>query len=69
MATQPAVAKPSEAPSRKPARAIVVDAATNEVVFPVRTIDSFMHDIGSLKNEPSSIQELFFTGVDVSEGS
>jgi len=29
----------------------------------------FMNEIGSLKNRPSSIQELFFEGVDVSKGN
>jgi NitT/TauT family transport system substrate-binding protein len=28
----------------------------------------FMHDIGSLKNRPASIRELFFPGVDVQNG-
>ena len=28
----------------------------------------FMHDIGSLKNRPASIRELFFTGIDLQNG-
>jgi NitT/TauT family transport system substrate-binding protein len=30
---------------------------------------TFMHDIGTLKNEPASIKELFFTDVDVGAGN
>jgi hypothetical protein len=29
---------------------------------------SFMHEIGTLKNKPGSISELFFEGADASAG-
>jgi hypothetical protein len=29
----------------------------------------FMHEIGSLKNRPSSIGDLFLTGADISGGN
>jgi NitT/TauT family transport system substrate-binding protein len=30
---------------------------------------TFMHDIGTLKNEPASIKELFFADIDVGAGN
>ena len=30
---------------------------------------NFMHDIGSMKNKPASIEDLFFKGADVSAGN
>ena len=29
----------------------------------------FMHDIGSLKNRPASVRELFFPGIDLGNGN
>jgi hypothetical protein len=30
---------------------------------------SFMHGIGTLKNQPASLNDLFFSGADVSGGN
>jgi NitT/TauT family transport system substrate-binding protein len=49
---------------------ILEDPSTKYTTVPenVMKYASFMHEIGTLKNTPSSITELFFEGADVSAG-
>ncbi len=49
---------------------ILEDPLTKYTTVPenVMKYASFMHEIGTLKNKPASITELFFEGADVSAG-
>lgn len=51
--------------------AILIDPSTKYTLQPenVMKYALFMHEIGSLKNRPASIGDLFFSGADVSGGN
>ena len=51
--------------------AILSDPTTVYTTRPehVMKYANFMHDIGSMKNKPASIEDLFFKGADVSAGN